>query len=301
MKKLMMILMAALLLVSACACAAPAAAPAATADPDVLAEAEASWTLSEEALAEEPAAEPAAEDDLAYITGKGNMVIGITIFEPMNYYEGEKLVGFDTEFAEAVCAKLGVTPEFIEINWDTKETELASKNIDCIWNGLTITEDRKANMEITDPYIKNMQVVVVKAANAANLATVEALGGANLVAEMGSAGETVIKEDAVLSGANFVAVAKQTDALLEVKAGTADACVLDYTLAKSMVGEGTDFADLQMVDGLELAVEEYGVAFRKGSNVAAAVNEQITALTGDGTMDKIAETYGLTDSLLSNQ
>lgn len=292
MKKFMMILLAAMLLVTACACAAAPAAPVATPDPDVLAEAEATW----------PAPDGGAEDDLAYIQGKGKMVIGITIFEPMNFYDKSgKLVGFDTEFAEAFCAKLGVTPEFIEINWDTKETELSSKNIDCIWNGLTITEERKANMELSDPYIKNMQVVVVKADKAATFNSVDSLKAANLVAEMGSAGETVIKEDPVLSGANYVAVAKQTDALLEVKAGTADACVLDYTLAKSMVGEGTDFADLQMADGLELAVEEYGVAFRKGSNVAAALNEQIKAFTGDGTLDKIADAYSLTDSLLSNQ
>ena len=178
----------------------------------------------------------ASEDDWNYIEGKGEMIIGITLFDPMNYYEGEKLIGFDTEYAEAVCKKLGVTPKFVEINWDTKEVELAAKNIDCIWNGLTVTEERKANMQFTDAYIQNKQVIVIKKSNEKKFADTASLSGANLTAEISSAGETAIADDANLSKATYTAVAKQTDALLEVKAGTADAAVLDYVMAKSMVG-----------------------------------------------------------------
>ena len=88
------------------------------------------------------------DSDLSYIKNKGAIKIGITIYAPMNYYDDSgNLIGFDTEFANALCGNLGVTPEFIEINWDTKEAELAAKNIDCIWNGLTVTEERRANME----------------------------------------------------------------------------------------------------------------------------------------------------------
>ena len=91
-------------------------------------------------------------------------MIGITLFDPMNYYdENEVLVGFDTEFAEALCAELGVTPEFIVIDWDSKELELQSRKIDCIWNGLTITEERRENMDFSTAYLLNEQVVVVKA------------------------------------------------------------------------------------------------------------------------------------------
>ena len=176
--------------------------------------------------------------DLAYIKGKGSIKIGITIFAPMNYYEegSSKLIGFDTEFAEAVCAKLGVTPEFVEINWDTKEIELAAKNIDCIWNGLTVTEDRRENMEFTYSYIKNKQVVVIRKADEKKFTTVESLAGAKLCAEIGSAGEEAIMNDPKLSSAPYTAMAKQTDTLMEVKAGTSDAAVLDYTAAKALVG-----------------------------------------------------------------
>ena len=103
------------------------------------------------------------EGDLAYIKEKGKMVIGITYFAPMNYLDKDnKLIGFETEFAKAVCAKLGVEAEFVEINWDTKEIELQSKNIDCIWNGMTITPERAENMSISVPYMQNKQVMVSK-------------------------------------------------------------------------------------------------------------------------------------------
>ena len=175
--------------------------------------------------------------DLDYIKENGTIKIGITIFAPMNYYdESGKLIGFDTEFAEAVCAKLGVTPEFIEINWDTKEVELAAKNIDCIWNGLTVTDERRENMEFTYSYIFNKQVVVIRSADADVYKTISDLAEAKLTAEISSAGESAIADDDVLSGAPYTAMQKQTDTLLEVKAGTADAAVLDYTAAMSLVG-----------------------------------------------------------------
>ena len=103
------------------------------------------------------------EGDLAYIKAKGEMIIGITLFAPMNYYDdNNELIGFETEFAKAVCEKLGVKAKFVEINWDSKEIELESKNIDCIWNGMTITEERLENMSISVPYMQNKQVMVSK-------------------------------------------------------------------------------------------------------------------------------------------
>ncbi len=250
------------------------------------------------AESEAPSASASADDDLAYITDNGKMVIGYTVYEPMNYTDDNgDFTGFDTEFAKAVCAKLGVEPEFVEINWDTKEVELSAKSIDCIWNGLTITDERSANMSISLPYVKNAQVIVVKADS--GIKSTADLIGKTVVAEIGSAGEMQIigsedsEPDADLAKAEYIGMNKQTDCLLEVKAGTADAAVLDWTLAKSMVGEGTDFSDLMIVDGVELAAEEYGVAFRKGSNVTDKVNEIIKELVADGTLSALAEKYGL--------
>ncbi len=239
-----------------------------------------------------------AASDLDYVKGNGKMVIGYTDYAPMNYFENGEFVGFDTDFAKAVCEKLGVEPDFIEINWDTKETELNAKSIDCIWNGFTINEERKANIEFSKPYIKNKQVVVIKKDNAETYKDAASLSAAKLVAEIESAGEDAIANDDSLKIATYTAVTKQTDALLEVKSGTADAAVLDYTLADAMVGEGTDYADLQIVEGLDLGVEEYGIGFRKGSDIAAEVDKIIDELTADGTMEKIAEKYELSAILI---
>ena len=229
--------------------------------------------------------------DLEAIKAKGEMVIGYTVYEPMNYTdENGEFTGFDTELAEAVCAKLGVTPKFQEIVWETKEVELNAGTIDCVWNGLTIDEDRKATMEITDPYVVNAQVVVML--KDAAYESTASLIGKNVCAEQGSAGQTTIEGDESLAQATFVPKTVQTDCLMEVAAGTCDAAVLDITLAQAMIGEGTDYANLVIVD--QLAEEFYGVAFRKGSDACAATNAAFDELIADGTMPALAEKYGLT-------
>ena len=235
-------------------------------------------------------AEPAASD-LEAIKAKGEMVIGYTVYEPMNYTdENGMFTGFDTELAIAVCEKLGVTPKFQEINWDTKEIELNAGTIDCVWNGMTITEERQANMEVTDPYVINAQVVVMLA-DAAYESTAD-LAGKNVCAEQGSAGQSTIEGDEGLKQANYIPKTVQTDCLMEVAAGTCEAAVLDITLANAMIGEGTDYANLAIKD--QLAEEFYGVAFRKGSDVCAATNDAFAALIADGTMGALAEKYSLT-------
>ncbi len=238
----------------------------------------------------------ATDSDYEYIKGNGKLVIGITYYEPMNYKaEDGTLTGFDTEFAEAVCAKLGVTPEFQEIDWDMKETELKSRNIDCIWNGLTVTEDRRANMDFSKTYLINKQCVVINQENASTYTDTASLSGAMLSAESGSAGETAITSDANLSQASYTASNSQQDALIALNAGNYDAIVIDYTMALSSVGSG-DFSNLVIVDGIELANEEYAIGFRTGSDMTASVNSIIDELIADGTLETIASHYdGLTD------
>ena len=283
MKKLLCTVLALGMAMSMAACGATSTAASSAAASSEAASSEAASSEATEAAAE--------DSDLAYITEKGKMVIGYTVYAPMNYTdENGEFVGFDTDLAKAVCAELGVEPEFVEINWDTKETELAAKSIDCIWNGLTLTPEREANMACTDPYVKNAQVVVMKK-DAGYTGTAD-LVGKTLVAEAGSAGEETITGDENLSQGELVTKTVQTDCLMEVAAGTADAAVLDLTLASAMIGEGTDYEGLEIVD--ELNVEEYGVAFRKGSDVAAAVNDIFAKLTADGTMQALADVYGLT-------
>ncbi len=234
--------------------------------------------------------------DKDYIVGKGEMIIGITYFEPMNYIDDDgNLTGFETEFAKAVCEELGVKAKFQEINWTAKETELASKNIDCIWNGMTITPERQDAMSISQAYMKNKQVLVMKADKAADVKNAD---GLTIVAEKESAGEGVATSADFFAKANYVAVDTQTKALTEVKSGTADGCVVDFVCSIGMIGEGTDYADLVVVETEAFNEEEYGIAFRQGSDVTAAVNDAINALINNGKLAEIAKKYKLEDQII---
>ena len=211
----------------------------------------------------------------------------------MNYYnEKNKLVGFDTEMAEAVTKKLGIDVEFTEINWDSKEVELSSKNIDCIWNGMCITEERKQNMSISDPYLYNTQAMVMKKSREKEI--MKSVKGLTVTAEQGSTGEGKI--DGSIADDDTVKVSAK--ALMEVKSGTADVALVDSVCALGMVGEGTDYSDLVINMDNNFGQQEYGIAFRKGSDVTEKVNEAIKELYEDGTVDTIAKKYGLQEMLI---
>lgn len=176
---------------------------------------------------------PSGDSDWEYIKAKGKLVIGVTLYDPMNYKdENGKWIGFDTEYAEAVCAKLGVTPEFKIIDWNSKEMALQTKDIDCVWNGMTITEAMLNAADVSGAYMKNYQVVVVK--DAKTYTSLASLKGKVIAVEDGSAGETAAAADENLS-VGMKEVEDMASALLEVKSGTADACVIDYVMAKSVV------------------------------------------------------------------
>ena len=234
---------------------------------------------------------PAVVEDLARIKAAGKLIVGMTIYEPMNYWADDaktELTGFDTEFALAVAEKLGVEVEFIEINWDRKFEELDAKTIDCVWNGMTITEEALANASVSDPYIKNAQVLVMKESKIADYTDAESIKDLSFAAEAGSAGEAVLKD---LEIENITAVLDQAKALVEVNAGAADACVIDITMAKAMTGEGTSNANLTY--GLELSTEEYGIACRKNSDLATEINKIMAEMKADGTLQNLADKYDL--------
>ncbi len=217
------------------------------------------------------------------------MVIGISEYAPMNYKaEDGSWTGFDTEFAEAVCEKLGVKAEFFVLSdWDQKVNELNAKTIDVVWNGMTIKDDLKLSMSITDAYVYNAQVIVTKAANADKYKDLESIKDAKIAVETGSAGQ-----DMVADCANVTEVAAQSDALLEVQSGAADVCVIDITMADAMTGEGTSYADLTKTGAL--SEEEYGIGCRLGSDTCTEINNIMAELKADGTLDKLAKKYELT-------
>ena len=230
-----------------------------------------------------------ANSDLAYVQKKGTLIVGITDYAPMDYKDDNgNWTGFDAEFAQAVTAKLGVNCEFIEIDWDNKFFELESKAIDCIWNGMTITDEVKLNTSVSNPYVKNAQVVVMAKAKAGSYTSADAIKGLTFAVEAGSAGAAELD---ALGITDYTAVQAQSNALMEVAAGTCDACDIDITMANAMTGEGTGYPDL--TTALELSSEEYGIGFRKESDLTAKVNEIMKGLMSDGTLDALAAKYEL--------
>ncbi len=234
-----------------------------------------------------------SDSDLAYVQGKGTLVVGITDFEPMDYKdENGEWIGFDADMAKAFGASLGVDVEFVEIDWDNKIMELDGKTIDCVWNGMTLNSEVTSSMECSNAYCNNAQVVIVPADVADKYQDTESLSDLTFAVEAGSAGE----EQATELGLNFTPVKAQSDALMEVAAGTSDAAIIDILMASAMVGEGTGYADLTYT--ISLNDEEYGVGFRKGSDLAAALNDFFVTSYEDGSMMECAETYGVAAAIV---
>ena len=255
---------------------------------DAAAEAE---DTEEAADAAEDTAEAAS--DMEYVLEKGTLLVGITNFEPMDYMdENGEWIGFDADLANAFAESLGIEAEFVEIEWDSKIMELDSSAIDCVWNGMTLTDEVTSSMECTDAYLHNAQVVVVPADVAEDYQDVESLSGLTFAVEAGSAGEAEVSA----LGLDYIPVSAQSDALLEVASGTSDAAVIDLLMAAAMIGEGTGYDNLTYT--VSLNNEEYGVGFRKGSDLTAALNDFFAAAYEDGTMQATAEKYGVQAALI---
>ena len=210
-----------------------------------------------------------------------------------------ELIGFDVELAQAVGKDLGVEVEFQLINWNNKENELESKNVDLLWNGMTITPEREAQMEISEPYMLNEQVAIIRKTDASKFDTLDKmLASKKWTAESGSAGAELIPE----LGATLIGVSSQINILTELNAGSADIGVMDSVMASYYMNEtGSEYADSLMIAPVKIALEDeyYGIAARKGEvALMDKINTSLAKLYADGTVGKIAETYGLTDVIL---
>ena len=288
MKKILALMLALCMVFALAACGEPAAsdptdAPASDAPSDVT----------------EPADEggdDAVDSDLAYVQDKGTLVVGITNFAPMDYQdESGEWIGFDADLAKAFAESLGVEVVFQEIEWGNKVFELDGKTIDVVWNGMTLTDEVLSSMECSNAYCNNAQVVILPAAEAENYPDAASMADLQFAVESGSAGMDM----AIENGFNYTEVIDQATAVLEVSSGTCQAAIIDSLMAAAMVGEGTSYADLTYT--ISLNSEEYGVGFRKGSDLCAALNDFFAAAWADGTMQELAETYGVTAALIAQE
>lgn len=249
-----------------------------------------------------------ATSDWEKIQEDGYFVCGITVYAPMNYFtEDGDLVGFDTEFAEAVAEYLGVEVKFTVIKWPSKYLELNSGAIDAIWNGFTYGMEaveggdaisRTEYVDFTHAYLENRQVIVTKTSRLEELSEVADFAGLEGAAEGGSSGEGVAEELAG-EGGTVTTFDNQAAALTEVASGTLDFAVIDYQMAVSMVGQG-NFADLSINDAYSPESEVYAIGCRKGSDFTAKLNEAIEALSENGKLAEIAAKYNLQNDLIPN-
>ena len=284
MKKFFALLLALCMIFALASCGEPASEPS---------EAPASEAPASEAPASE---EPAAESDMAYVQEKGSLIVGITEFEPMDYQnEAGEWIGFDADLARAFADSLGVEAVFQVIEWDNKVMELDGKTIDVVWNGMTLTDEVLSAMECSNAYCNNAQVVILPADSAEDYPDAASMSELNFAVESGSAGEAM----AIENGFSYTPVVDQATAVLEVSSGTCQAAIIDSLMAAAMVGEGTSYADLTYT--ISLNSEEYGVGFRKGSDLAAALNEFFVDYYAAGTMQELAETYGVSAALIAQE
>ena len=235
----------------------------------------------------------ASDGDLASVKDKGVLVVGITDFEPMDYKDSDgKWIGFDADLANAFAKELGVEAEFMVIEWGNKIFELDGKTVDCIWNGMTLTDEVTSAMSCSKAYLNNAQVVVMKQSEAGKYPDVQSLKDLTFAVEEGSSGAKAAADN----GLKTTNVDSQAAALMEVAAGTSDAAIIDSLMAAAMIGEGTSYADLTYTIGLNK--EEYGVGFRKGSDVTEKLNTYFDKIKKDGTLASLAEKYKVQAALI---
>lgn len=234
-----------------------------------------------------------SDSDLDYVKDKGTLVVGITEFAPMDYKDDNgNWIGFDADMATAFAESIGVEVEFVLIDWDNKVLELESKTIDCVWNGMTLTDEVLSAMDCSNAYCTNAQIVIVPAGIAVKYQDAENISELKFAVEAGSAAKDLAESLEL----EYTEVLTQADALMEVSAGTSEAAIVDSLMAKAMVGPGTSYNNLTYT--VELNTEEYGVGFRKGSNLVEELNDFFEASYEDGSMLECAEKYNVQKSVV---
>lgn len=231
---------------------------------------------------------------LEYIEKNGKFILGLDdSFPPMGFRDdADNIVGFDIDLAKAVADKLGVELVLQPIEWTAKEQELQTKNIDCIWNGFSITEERLAQLTLSIPYMENtIAMVVVKDSGINNKAD---MAGKRLAVQGGSSAEEALNSDdnkdfrESLGEVNG-SFKDYVTALMDLETGNSDAVLMDSVVADYMINEaGKDFVVLDD----SLVAEEYAIGFRKGDQkLVDAVNKVLKDLKADGTVAKISNDW----------
>lgn len=232
------------------------------------------------------------DTSLEYIMDKGELVVGLDdSFPPMGYRDDKNnIVGFDIDLAKEVCKRMGIKVKFQPVSWESKEQELSSKNIDCIWNGFGITPEREKVLTFTEPYMSNPQIFVVLANS--GIKTEADLKGKVVAAQSGSTAYATIEKDTKLKDSfkNFIGVEDNVKALMDLEVGGSDAVAMDTVVARYyMTKEPNKYSIIKDTTILD---EEMGVGFRKGDNaLCKKVEDTLKEMKKDGTLAKISKEW----------
>lgn len=226
------------------------------------------------------------DDSLKKVTDAGKLVLGLdATFKPMGYTnEKDEIVGFDIDLAKEVCKRLDIELETYGVNWDTKEMDLDAGTIDCIWNGLSVSPERKEKMLMSDPYMNNEMVFTI--ANSSDYKTLDDLKGKTIAVQNGSTAQEILAASKIANDISVTELATNVEALNQLELGMCDAVFLDSVVAKYEINSsGKDFKIMD--EGLE--EEQYAIGFRKGDKALCdKIMETLSAMKKDGTVEKIS-------------
>lgn len=235
-------------------------------------------------------ADDGKDNSLQYIKDKGKLIMGLDdAFPPMGFRDdNDEIIGFDIDLAKAVCEKLGVELVLQPIEWTAKEQELSTKNIDCIWNGFSITPERLENLTMTEPYMLNrIALVVMKGSEVTSMAD---MAGKRLAVQGSSSAEETLNADENKAFKDSLGQVNPFDdyvtALMDMETGNSDAVLMDSVVAQYLTTEGgKDYVVLEET----LLNDEYAIGFRKGEEaLCKAVEDALKELKEDGTVKEIA-------------
>ena len=232
------------------------------------------------------------DDSLQYVVDKGELIVGLDdSFPPMGYRDKDnKIVGFDVDLAKETCKRMGIKAKFQPVSWESKEQELSSKNIDCIWNGFGITPEREKVLTFTEPYMSNPQIFVVLADS--GIKTEADLKGKVVAAQSGSTAYATIDKDTNLKDSfkEFIGVEDNVKALMDLEVGGSDAVAMDTVVARYYMTK--DPGKYSIIEDTTILDEEMGVGFRKGDNaLCKKVEDTLKEMKKDGTLAKISKEW----------
>ena len=229
--------------------------------------------------------------DSAYIADKRTLIVGVSDYKPLDWQEGGEWTGFDADLARLFAKKIGVQAVFKEIDWSQKIGLLENGTIDCIWNGMTRTQELERQLSCSRPYLTNQQIILLPKANVDLYAHESECTNLLFAVEAASTGEQLLKA----ANIRYVSLTSQKEAVQAVREGRTDGAIIDSIMAVSLIADAMQEAASPVEVGWKLALnyEQMSIALRKGSDLLPALDSFLQQSEVDGTINALKKKYGM--------